>query len=1147
MFNQFVHLRVHTKYSIGEGTLYIDANPKKDPNRITIVKLCKQYEMPAVAITDTNLMSGTAEFSDAMSKNRIQPIIGICASLNHHEKVDSKILRIEQLSQIILLAQNEQGWNNLCKLNSLMYMRSDNIHLGAFINISELEKYSAGLICLSGGHTGPLGQMILQGQSADEMAQRFKGIFNDRFYIEIQRHGLDEEIKTEPEFLRIAQEQTIPIVATNDVCFARPENYESADALGCVLQQTKVIDPERKRKNSEQYFKSSDEMCELFNDLPEALENTLIIAQRCGFMVNTKSEPLLPRFADDFETECQMLRDNSRAGLAKRMAQQKISTEEQKKYFDQLEFELEVIIKMGFPGYFLIVADYIDWCRKNDILVGPGRGSGAGSMVAWALGITNINPIKYGLLFERFLNPDRISMPDFDIDFEPAGLERVANYISEKYGADHICRIITFGSMQARGAIRDIGRVYGMPYSKTDRFAKLIPMDTKKIADAIKKSGDIQELLNNDTDLKKVIDVSMEIEGAFRNLGQHACGFVIGDRPTTDIAPVYRDPANEMPSCQFDGNFLESVGLIKFDFLGLETLAILKYAIQLIKETHGVNLNLDEIPLEDEKTFELWRAGKTIGVFQYEAPFVQQTLKKMQPTSFANIVALNALNRPGPIAHIPQYIARMHGKEEVVYPHPATEDILKETYGIIVYQEQVMQMARALAGFTRGESDTLRKGMGKKIKEVLDKMEPKFYEGCEREKTLSRPEAEELWGEFIKFAEYAFNKSHSVAYSVIAAQCAYIKAHYPAEFLAAAMSSALNDFDQLALYADDAKTNFNLELVPPDVNNSESLFVVRDNKIIFALAAIKGVGRAVTDALVAERNANGKYKNLTDFAKRTAPFMNKRVLEAFAKVGALDSLEPNRAKIFMNADIILSYASKQKSDENTLSLFENTAVDDVSENRLSKNLVATSAWNFGERMENELSALGFYISAHPMDQYKKLIEREKLTTSVSLQSKRDRENVMIAVSVNSFNKRTTKAGKLMCSINSADSFGNVDAVCFGDTVSSVVSVLQKENMVLLQGRASVRDNSVSMFVDNVIPLSQWIADIAKKITLEVNNSEYLTDIKNLINNLPKGETKVYLKITTNGKTINLALPQSVYIGNTISDDMNALGVKVLIE
>jgi DNA polymerase-3 subunit alpha len=489
----------------------------------------------------------------------------------------------------------------------------------------------------------------------------------------------------------------------------------------------------------------------------------------------------------------------------------------------------------------------------------------------------------------------------------------------------------------------------------------------------------------------------------------------------------------------------------------------------------------------------------------------------------------------------------MHGEEPVAYPAPAAEEILKETYGIIVYQEQVMHLSRALAGFTRGESDTLRKGMGKKIKEVMDKMRVKFVDGCVAQKTLPRDAAEDMYQQFVKFAEYAFNKSHSVAYSVIAAQCAYIKAHYPAEFIAAAMSSELNDSDQLALYMDDARTNFNLEIVPPDVNNSESLFIVRDNKIIFALAAIKGVGKAATDAIIAERNANGQFKNITDFAKRTAGIINKRVLEAFAKVGALDGLEPNRAKIFMNADAILSYAAKQKDAANSLSLFANTAEDDVAENRLSKNLIATPAWNFGERMANELSALGFYISAHPMDQYKNLIKREKLTTSATLPTKRDRENVTIAASVNSFNKRMTKTGKLMCGINAADSFGNIDAVCFGDTVAPVVGVLQNDNMVLLRGRVSVRDDNVSMFVDGVMPLHQWIADVAKKITLDVAGTERLADIKGLIDGLPNGGTKVFLNLTTGEKTTMLALPRPVRMSATIADDLSALGVKVSIE
>ncbi|MBQ1997837.1 MAG: DNA polymerase III subunit alpha, partial [Alphaproteobacteria bacterium] len=545
MERQFVHLRTHSRFSVGASTLTI----KKIP------ALCLASGQPACALTDTNLMSGCAEFSDVMPKNKVQPIIGVEISLNHHN-ADPKILRSESLSKVVLLAQNHTGYLNLCDLNKVMYMRTENHHLGPYVTVAELTAHSDGLICLSGAHTGPIGMAILNGQDeqAKTYASDFVNIFGNRFYIEIQRHGLDAEIKTEPGFLKIAQELNIPIVATNDVCFASDADYESADALSCVLGQTKVIDPERSRKSSEQYFKSYEQMAEIFSDLPEAIENTVRIAQRCGFMVNVHEKPLLPRFGDDLETECQMLRDNTMAGLKRRLEQHNIT--DTAPYYEQAEFELGVIIGMGFPGYFLIVADYIDWCRNNDVLTGPGRGSGAGSIVAWALGITNVDPLKYGLLFERFLNPDRISMPDFDVDFEPTGIERVLAYVCDKYGHDSVCRIITFGSLQARGAIRDIGRVYGMPYSKSDRLSKLIPQDAKTLKDAVDMSGEIQDILNNDQDLNKVVTVAEELEGSLRNLGQHACGVVIGDRPTTKIAPVYRDPANPLPSCQFDGKYL---------------------------------------------------------------------------------------------------------------------------------------------------------------------------------------------------------------------------------------------------------------------------------------------------------------------------------------------------------------------------------------------------------------------------------------------------------------------------------------------------------------------------------------------------------------------------------------------------------------
>ncbi len=1141
----FVHLRVHSKISVGASTLSV-ASSKKLGILKGIPELCKDNNMFACALTDTNMMSGCAEFSDVMPSNKLQPIIGVELSLNHHT-ADPKILRQSSLSKIVLLAKHHEGYLNLCELSRIMYMRQDNHHLGPYITIPELKAHKDDLICLSGAHTGAIGMAILNNQNntAFNLAQQFLDIFGNNFYIEIQRHGLDAEIKTEPVFLQIARDLNIPIVATNDVCFATVDDYEATDALGCVLGQTKVIDPDRPRKSCEQYFKSSEEMAELFSDLPEAIENTVNIAKRCAFFVNVHEKPLLPRFGDNLEAECQMLRDATMNGLKARIKEHNIK--DSAPYFEQAEYELGVIIGMGFPGYFLIVADYINWCRKNDILTGPGRGSGAGSIVAWALGITHVDPLKYGLLFERFLNPDRISMPDFDVDFEPTGIERVLDYVGEKYGRDSVCRIITFGSLQARGAVRDIGRVYGMPYSKSDRLSKLIPQDAKTLKEAVDSSYEIQEILDNDTDMKKVVSVAEALEGSIRNLGQHACGVVIGDRPTTQIAPVYRDPANPLPSCQFDGHYLENAGLIKFDFLGLETLVVLKYATKLIQKTHGINIDLDQIPTDDEKTMKLWQSGLTEGIFQFDAPFVQQTLKKMHPTSFLEISALNALNRPGPIAFIPQFIARMHGEEPIEYVHPRAESVLKESYGIIVYQEQVMQLTRVLAGFTRGESDTVRKAMGKKKIELLAELEIKFLEGCKKEGTLDEATAKDLWEKFKEFAKYAFNKSHAIAYSIVANQCAYLKAHFPAEFLAASMSSNMNDTDQLSIFVDDAKTNFNIPIVAPDINESESTFAVKDGKIIYALAAIKGVGTVATDAIVAEREANGKFKNLTDFAKRCAPIMNKRILEAFAKVGVLDSLEKNRALIFMNADAILAYASKSRETANSLSLFANTTEDDVSEDRLLKDLPKTKPWTFAQKLENELSALGFYISAHPLDQYKHLITSAKLTTSQTLVNLGDRKPVQIAVNVNSFSRRKTKTGKDMLTINASDSFGNVECVAFGDSSVELSQILNNETEVVISGKTSVRDDHISVFIDSIIPLNQWIAKIAKTLTIEIHDKSVLNDVKKALSALRPGHTKVVLNLYSKDKSASLILKNTLELGSTTTKDLTALGIKVNIE
>lgn len=1142
---EFVHLRVHSKISVGGSTLPVGKNKKLGIAK-GIPEYCHDNEMFACALTDTNMMSGCAEFSDVMPSSKVQPIIGVEITLNHHT-ADPKILRQSSLAKIVLLAKHHEGYLNLCELSRIMYMRQDNHHLGPYITLSELKAHKDDLICLSGAHTGAIGMAILNNQNntAFNLAQQFLDIFGNNFYMEIQRHGLEEEIKTEPVFLQIARDLNIPIVATNDVCFATPDDYEATDALGCVLGQTRVINPDRPRKSPEQYFKSKDEMAELFSDLPEAIENTVNIAKRCAFYVNVHEKPLLPRFGGDLETECQMLRDATMNGLKARLEQHNIT--DTAPYYEQAEYELGVIIGMGFPGYFLIVADYINWCRQNDILTGPGRGSGAGSIVAWALGITHVNPLKYGLLFERFLNPDRISMPDFDVDFEPTGIEKVLDYVGGKYGRDSVCRIITFGSLQARGAVRDIGRVYGMPYSKSDAVCKLIPADAKTLRDAVEKSREIREIIESDSDMKKVMDVAEELEGSIRNLGQHACGVVIGDRPTTKIAPVYRDPANPLPSCQFDGHYLESAGLIKFDFLGLETLVVLKYTVNLIQKTRGINIDLDKIPTDDEKTMGLWQSGLTEGIFQFDAPFVQQTLKKMHPTNFLEISALNALNRPGPIAYIPQFIRRMHGEEEIEYVHPLAEPILKESYGIIVYQEQVMQLTRVLAGFTRGESDTVRKAMGKKKLELLAELEVKFLKGCEEHGTLTESQAKDLWEKFKKFAEYAFNKSHALAYTIVANQCAYLKAHFPAEFLAASMSSNMNDTDQLSLFVDDAKSNFNIPIVAPDINESESTFTVKNGKIVYALAAIKGVGTIATDAIIAEREENGKFKNLTDFIKRCSPFINKRILEAFAKVGVLDSLEPNRALIFMNTDAILAYGTKSRESANSLSLFANTIADDVADDRLLKDLPKTKPWTFMQKLENELSALGFYISAHPLDQYKSLIATSNLKTSDKIAELGDRKFVQVAAIVNSFSKRTTKTGKEMLTINASDSYGNIEGVAFGENANELAEVLKSETAVVISGKVSIRDERVSVFVDSLMPLAKWVAKIAKRISIEVYSQNVLADVKKVLSALPVGTTQVVLKLHSTEKTASLVLKQTMELDTTTAKDLTALGTKVTIE
>ncbi|MCL2629675.1 MAG: DNA polymerase III subunit alpha [Alphaproteobacteria bacterium] len=1136
---KFIHLRLHSAYSLSEGAIPVKRIPE----------LCKNMNMPAVAITDTNALFGAPQFSGLCCKNGIQPIIGITISFNQHDTVDPKTIRQDQLSEIALIVQSEEGFQNLSKLITDAYLRSDNLHLGAHVTFDELRASSAGLICLSGGVKGPINTAILNNQDnlAREFADRFCEIFPGCFYIELQRHGLESEIKSEPAALDIAYEKNIPIVATNNVFFESPSQFEAFDALLCIAAITKIIDPNRRRETPEHYFKSVEQMCEIFSDLPEAIENTVNIAKRCSYVIPARG-PLLPKFAPDFDQECAMLRDKTMAGLAARLDDAGIVDEvERKTYFDQAEFELSVIIRMKFPGYFLIVADYVEWCKKNDIWVGPGRGSGAGSVVSWALGITsgNANPFKYRLLFERFLNPDRISMPDFDIDFDPDGIDRVIEYLQQKYNFNQVSRIITFGSLKAKGVIRDVARVMGLSYGKADRLAKLIDnMEKDPLPKIMAKTPQMQEMVAASEELAKVIDIASQLEGLYRHAGIHAAGVVVGDRPLVELAPLYKDPSNAIPATQYDMKIIEDVGLIKYDFLGLATLTILKYATKLIKQNCNAVVDVEKIPLDDPKTFKIFQEARTAGVFQLESQGMRNALRQMKPTMFEEIVAVIALYRPGPMAMIPDFIERKHGRQPVHYPHPKLEELLKETYGILVYQEQIIETSKKLAGFTPGEADGLRKAMGKKLKDLMDSFKPKFIKGCKDVSQIPEDAATDIWNLFVKFAEYGFNKAHSVCYGFITNQCAYLKAHYPGEFIAASMSigTNLNNAEKLSMFIEDATYGFGLKIVPPDINLSSALFITRGRNIIFALAALKGVGVGVAENIVAARG-DKPFKNITDFAKRCEGILNKLVLAAFIKTGVMDSLEKNRAKLYANMDRIIGYGAASKNAGP--SLFDVVGSDDVAEDKLAGQLDEVPEWTFGEKLAGEYETLGFYVSAHPLDQFKGIISKNGMVkSSAKVQNLPDRTNILLPMFVESVKLRTTKAGKPMLIAKGSDLDGNVEAVSFSDNINQIFDTMDGGKLVMLAARVSIRDERASIMIDRVIPLEDWIANEVSSITLEIHSEDTVKDLQSVLAPLASGLVKIKLVIHSGAKITTVVLPKTYRMTAVALDSMTKLSPKM---
>ena len=1084
---RFIHLRTHSEYSLLEGALRL----KKLPD------LCKKTGMPAVALTDTNNMFSALEFSVAMSDAGIQPILGCQVDLRYVVPQPGQTAAAP--APLVLLAQSEAGYENLMKLNTCLYI--DNAGELPHVTLEQLAAHSDGLICLTGGPDGPVGRLLQANQrpAAQELVTKLAGWFADRLYIELQRHpgeaGQPEAEKaTERGHMEIAYAMNLPLVATNDVYFPNSDMYEAHDALICIADGAYVDQQEaRRRLTAQHYFKSPQEMVTLFADLPEAIENTVEIAKRCAFMAYRR-DPILPRFADDEVVE---LRRQAEQGLKERLAVIPHATSVEE-YEQRLEFELGIIEGMGFPGYFLIVADFIKWAKDHDIPVGPGRGSGAGSLVAYALTITDLDPLRYSLLFERFLNPERVSMPDFDIDFCMDRREEVIRFVQEKYGRDKVGQIITFGALLSKAAVRDIGRVLQMPYGQVDRLSKMIPVEGVKpvsIEKALKEEPRLAEMAREEEVVDRLLTYGRQVEGLLRNASTHAAGVVIGDRPLDALVPLYQDPRSDMPATQFNMKWVEQAGLVKFDFLGLKTLTVVQNAIDLIhrsgrplhvaadgtqlyRPASGAENQINAIPLDDEATYKLYAAAKTVAVFQVESSGMMDALKRMKPTCIEDIVALVALYRPGPMENIPKYCEVKNGLSERDYLHPSVDHILDETQGIIVYQEQVMQIAQEMAGYSLGGADLLRRAMGKKIQEAMDAERPKFLKGS-AENGVDEAKATEVWNLLDKFANYGFNKSHAAAYAVVSYQTAWLKTNHPVEFMAGVMNCDLHLTDKLAVYFEEVRKGLKLDHVPPCVNRSAATFDVAEGKLVYALGALKNVGveamRLITDARLVEGREK-PFATLFDFARRVdLKRVGKRPLEMLARAGGFDQLDPNRRRVFDSLDALVGYSAAVHEQRGSaqVSLF-GEAGEDLPEPRLAN----VPDWLPAERLAEEFKAVGFYLSGHPLDDYMGALKRKGVMTldDVTARAQGGPFVAKLAGVVAGRQERKSARGNRFAFAQLSDTTGAYEVTLFSEALENARDHLETGSKVVVTAEATLEADQLKLLARSVAPIDTAVAD-----------------------------------------------------------------------
>ncbi|PTW61135.1 DNA polymerase III alpha subunit [Breoghania corrubedonensis] len=1138
----FVHLRVHSAFSLLEGALPV----------AKLIKLAQADAQPALAITDTGNLFGALEFSEKAVGAGIQPIIGCQLAVDWGGEASAR-KSADAYPECVLLAADDEGFARLVELVSHSFIDTEP-GLRPHVPADLLASHSGGLVALTGGVNGPIGRAILAGQEdvARARLQRMKAMFGDRLYVELQRHGMTEERQCEGLLVDYAYEESLPLVATNEPFFPTADDYEAHDALICISEGRVIIEDDRRHLSPEHYFKSRADMLELFADLPEATENTVEIARRCHVRV-PKRPPLLPRFAgadadpeEAEKAEAEELARQAREGLERRLAAHGLAPgHEHKDYEDRLDFELNIITSMKFPGYFLIVADFIKWAKGHGIPVGPGRGSGAGSLVAWSLTITDLDPIRFNLLFERFLNPERVSMPDFDIDFCQDRREEVIRYVQGKYGRGQVAQIITFGTLQARVVLRDVGRVLQMPYGQVDRLCKLVPQNPANpvtLKQAIEEEPRLQQAAQEEEIVNKLLTIGQKLEGLYRHASTHAAGVVIGDRPLEQLVPLYRDPRSDMPVTQFNMKWVEKTGLIKFDFLGLKTLTVLSTGVKLVAR-RGVDVDLSTIPLDDPPTYKLLTNGETVGVFQLESAGMRRAIAGMKPDRFEDIIALVALYRPGPMDNIPTYNRRKHGEEEPDFLHPKLEPILKETHGIIIYQEQVMQLAQILAGYSLGDADLLRRAMGKKIAAEMEVQRSRFVEGAAKN-SVPAAQAKTIFDLVAKFANYGFNKSHAAAYALVAYQTAWMKANHPVEFLAALMTLDIGNTDKLNDFRREAQ-RMDIEVVSPDINRSCHYFDVQDGAIIYSLAAIKGVGSHVVEHIEDVRTAGGPFRDIGDFARRISPKqMNKRTLESLIAAGTFDCLDPDRAKLMAGIDRIVGEA--QRAEENATSgqgdIFGMGAPEPL---RLSR----VEAWLPEEKLAREHAAVGFYLSAHPLDEYRGVLDRMRVQMWASFEAsvKRGAAAGRLAGTITAKQERKTKTGNKMGIVRVSDPTGQYEAVLFSEGLAQFRDLLEVGRSVVLIVAAEVKEEGIGVRIQSVEPLEVVANRIHKSLKIFLRDGTPVANLKRYLSHRGDSDISIVCLLEGGAREVEVQLPGRYQISPQVASALKAVKGVVQVE